>query len=493
MCNLAIECLKLLNLPLSTETLPKLPQRAALSPPAARRGRRTDIDDTPGGSETEEVLFDVDGGGWTPAAIEAAMRGEISVEPASLKALGVDGNMGLQVPAEWSIDADGDDDDGSDEDDDDAAGPSAWGGGTGARGTGDGIEWIGEGWAVAGVDDATGEADADDVWGDWIDDDDDASALGLARGRLGGRSGSGSSAWAREEAAEAEAERLGEELGDGLFPESLRDRALRGAGVRSAADLVDDDDDDNDDDDGSRGASTALGAAALLARQLPDRELRALSKHQTEGRRLREESRRRRRKDKAAELATGTRVHGTHKRLRIVGGAAAGRRLVSPRDERTRPMMEKVRSAAFDMLLSAVARGAEAELDEAPVAAPTSAFAAAAAAAAAAAMTAPPALDDDLAAWLSAADDDEHDNEYDDDDENESDDVRERWSESDAVAGAAARRVRAATGDGGRGLLPEGSRWLDLYAGTGSIGIEALSRGAASSTFVELDPWVVTD
>jgi 16S rRNA (guanine(966)-N(2))-methyltransferase RsmD len=31
----------------------------------------------------------------------------------------------------------------------------------------------------------------------------------------------------------------------------------------------------------------------------------------------------------------------------------------------------------------------------------------------------------------------------------------------------------------------EGSVWLDLYAGTGAVGIEALSRGAASVTFVD--------
>ena len=33
-----------------------------------------------------------------------------------------------------------------------------------------------------------------------------------------------------------------------------------------------------------------------------------------------------------------------------------------------------------------------------------------------------------------------------------------------------------------------GSRFLDLFAGTGSVGIEALSRGAAHVTFVEQDP-----
>jgi len=33
----------------------------------------------------------------------------------------------------------------------------------------------------------------------------------------------------------------------------------------------------------------------------------------------------------------------------------------------------------------------------------------------------------------------------------------------------------------------EGSRFLDAYAGTGAVGIEALSRGAAHVTFVEED------
>jgi 16S rRNA (guanine966-N2)-methyltransferase len=36
-----------------------------------------------------------------------------------------------------------------------------------------------------------------------------------------------------------------------------------------------------------------------------------------------------------------------------------------------------------------------------------------------------------------------------------------------------------------------GSRFLDLYAGTGAVGIEALSRGAATVTFVESDPKTV--
>ena len=36
----------------------------------------------------------------------------------------------------------------------------------------------------------------------------------------------------------------------------------------------------------------------------------------------------------------------------------------------------------------------------------------------------------------------------------------------------------------------EGARVLDLFAGTGAMGIEALSRGAAAATFVEHDPAV---
>jgi 16S rRNA (guanine966-N2)-methyltransferase len=39
-------------------------------------------------------------------------------------------------------------------------------------------------------------------------------------------------------------------------------------------------------------------------------------------------------------------------------------------------------------------------------------------------------------------------------------------------------------------LTPEldGARVLDLFAGSGALGLEALSRGAASATFVELAP-----
>lgn len=39
--------------------------------------------------------------------------------------------------------------------------------------------------------------------------------------------------------------------------------------------------------------------------------------------------------------------------------------------------------------------------------------------------------------------------------------------------------------NGGHGNLVQGVRVLDLFAGTGALGLEALSRGAVSATFVE--------
>ncbi|MEO5956139.1 MAG: 16S rRNA (guanine(966)-N(2))-methyltransferase RsmD [Nitrospiraceae bacterium] len=41
------------------------------------------------------------------------------------------------------------------------------------------------------------------------------------------------------------------------------------------------------------------------------------------------------------------------------------------------------------------------------------------------------------------------------------------------------------------GTQVQGGHFLDLYAGTGAVGIEALSRGAATVTFVESDPKAV--
>ncbi|GAB4824003.1 hypothetical protein N2152v2_011049 [Parachlorella kessleri] len=91
----------------------------------------------------------------------------------------------------------------------------------------------------------------------------------------------------------------------------------------------------------------------------------------------------------------------THQRLRIISGTAAGRRLVSPQGDQTRPMMEMVRGAIFNMLMSMYGcQGSQ---------------------------------------------------------------------------------------------LPEHTRWLDLFAGTGAIGLEALSRGCGEAHFVELSPWVVSN
>ena len=39
-----------------------------------------------------------------------------------------------------------------------------------------------------------------------------------------------------------------------------------------------------------------------------------------------------------------------------------------------------------------------------------------------------------------------------------------------------------------RGALTEGMRVLDCFAGTGALGLEALSRGAAHASFIELHP-----
>lgn len=68
------------------------------------------------------------------------------------------------------------------------------------------------------------------------------------------------------------------------------------------------------------------------------------------------------------------------------------------------------------------------------------------------------------------------------------------------IAGTAkGRRLKSVPGEGTRPITDrvkealfnilapqmEGARFLDLYAGTGSVGIEALSRGAESAVFVE--------
>ena len=48
------------------------------------------------------------------------------------------------------------------------------------------------------------------------------------------------------------------------------------------------------------------------------------------------------------------------------------------------------------------------------------------------------------------------------------------------AAGDAVQRAH-----GGQSAALEGSVWLDLFAGTGAVGIEALSRGAKQVHFVE--------
>lgn len=59
-------------------------------------------------------------------------------------------------------------------------------------------------------------------------------------------------------------------------------------------------------------------------------------------------------------------------------------------------------------------------------------------------------------------------------------------------------RVRAAVFDmilahsGSMAGFPATTKWLDLYAGTGSVGLEALSRGCGECQFIELDPWVTS-
>jgi hypothetical protein len=89
----------------------------------------------------------------------------------------------------------------------------------------------------------------------------------------------------------------------------------------------------------------------------------------------------------------------THKRLTIVAGSLARRKILSPSGLDTRPMMGMVRGATFDMIMSLI-------------------------------------------------------------------------------------------GSRSNTAFPPGSRWLDLFAGTGAIGIEAISRGCEEAQFVEMDPWV---
>ncbi|XP_039016831.1 putative rRNA methyltransferase YlbH isoform X2 [Hibiscus syriacus] len=60
----------------------------------------------------------------------------------------------------------------------------------------------------------------------------------------------------------------------------------------------------------------------------------------------------------------------------------------------------------------------------------------------------------------------------------------------EVVKGAAFDILQAA--DGCPASLRPG-RWLDLYSGTGSVGIEAISRGCSEVHFVEMDPWIISN
>jgi len=62
------------------------------------------------------------------------------------------------------------------------------------------------------------------------------------------------------------------------------------------------------------------------------------------------------------------------------------------------------------------------------------------------------------------------------------------------VRGATFDMVMALIGSASNVQFPDpSSRWLDLFAGTGAIGLEAMSRGCVESHFVEMDPWVTNN
>ncbi|UCC24912.1 MAG: RsmD family RNA methyltransferase, partial [Gemmatimonadales bacterium] len=70
--------------------------------------------------------------------------------------------------------------------------------------------------------------------------------------------------------------------------------------------------------------------------------------------------------------------------------------------------------------------------------------------------------------------------------------VAGRWAGRELVSPGrrvrpSAEAVRAAALDWVADVLP-GARVLDLFAGTGALGLEALSRGAATADFVERNP-----
>jgi len=57
------------------------------------------------------------------------------------------------------------------------------------------------------------------------------------------------------------------------------------------------------------------------------------------------------------------------------------------------------------------------------------------------------------------------------------------------VRGAVFSMIQSVLGTGN--YLPDNTRWLDLFSGTGAVGLEGMSRGCVEAHFVEADPWVV--
>lgn len=215
-------------------------------------------------------------------------------------------------------------------------------------------------------------------------------------------------------------------------------------------------------------------ADALL--QLPFRERLAVVKG------LREQAAQREvlKRGRAARAAEGSRraVRGP---LRLAGGAYAGTRLWTPDDPATRPMMAKVRAAIFDAL---TARGC---FD-----------------------VAGRAVAEAMLAWGGEVKD-----------QPRRANGGERMGENEGGSADEGARVEVESGAGsglsaylssalvasGCGLgndasggppvifppppFPPGPpSWLDLFAGTGAVGLEALSRGFSRVTAVEMDPWV---
>jgi 16S rRNA (guanine(966)-N(2))-methyltransferase RsmD len=64
-----------------------------------------------------------------------------------------------------------------------------------------------------------------------------------------------------------------------------------------------------------------------------------------------------------------------------------------------------------------------------------------------------------------------------------------------AVRGAVFSMLTSLANGNGQtaGSFPANMRWLDLFAGTGAVGIEAVSRGISAAHYVELDPWVIAN